>query len=587
MNIGVLGWWSNGNQGDFAILESLKRALAPHRVVAIDLPFAINRDKVERLNLLDFLILGGGGLFQEAPPPPFDTFDLWGRSLRTPLGVAGVGFDAVEAKWRKAVEALVDQARFFYVRDEASREIVGHAKVQVAPDLSFLYPLFEGAVAPLPPRNPPLCGVNLRAVPGLDLGRWLEALRALPARLRGIPLSTYATWQEAAILRQLDENCAPTFTPALYDGLDLMVGTAFHSIVFAIQAGVPVLAIAYAPKVRRFMAEVGLVHYTLEPDGWDQLSLLYARLVAERESVAEHLRQTSAALTRAAREAFAAIKEEIETSARPRRWAGPRVSIVVVGSRSEAANRLTLASCLSQTHENLEIVLTMNGDRAATEAASPLPDRVKIVPVRADESVAEQLNRAFAQATGEYLSWTVAGNAYTHDAIACLLHRLQQDPACDAVYADYYTVREDGCILNVHRVESAAKLFRRNVIGPCFLYRSRLQEKVGPYRAQAPSVAYDYWLRAHRAGRLQPVHARLLYAQASQDAAQKQAQEERRTRHLWRSSAPAPTRALWHILDNDRTERWVIRPLLALLHKAQSAYQRIRLGRGRGSFYEN
>jgi hypothetical protein len=44
VNIGIIGWWRHDNQGDFRILENVTRALAPHRVVPIDLPFTFNED---------------------------------------------------------------------------------------------------------------------------------------------------------------------------------------------------------------------------------------------------------------------------------------------------------------------------------------------------------------------------------------------------------------------------------------------------------------------------------------------------------------------------------------------------------------
>jgi polysaccharide pyruvyl transferase WcaK-like protein len=36
VNVGVIGWWNNGNQGDFAILDNITQALAPQHVVPID-----------------------------------------------------------------------------------------------------------------------------------------------------------------------------------------------------------------------------------------------------------------------------------------------------------------------------------------------------------------------------------------------------------------------------------------------------------------------------------------------------------------------------------------------------------------------
>ena len=182
MNIGILGWWRASNQGDFAIRRNLEHALAPHCVVPIDLPFELTRDEVDRLNLLDFLLLGGGGLFQDAPPVPFDIFDTWGAQLKTPIGVVGVGIDAVTPEYHLAVSSLVEQARFFYVRDRESQDLIQHPKVQVMPDLSFLCPFPQAIAAPISQRQP-VCGINLRTLPSLDVDQWMRVLRQLPVHL--------------------------------------------------------------------------------------------------------------------------------------------------------------------------------------------------------------------------------------------------------------------------------------------------------------------------------------------------------------------------------------------------------------------
>ena len=270
MNIGILGWWRASNQGDFAIRRNLEQGLAPHRVVPIDLPFELTRDELDRLNLLDFLILGGGGLFQDTPPIPFETFDQWGAQLKTPIGVVGVGIDAVTPEYRLAMSSLVEQARFFYVRDRESQNLIQHPKVQVMPDLSFLYPFPQVVTTPIA-RPQPVCGVNLRAFPSLDVDLWIKRLRQLPVHLRGIPFSTYGIWHEVQTLRRLDPDCPSSFDAGLYQGLDLMIGTAFHSVVFAIQAAIPTIAIVGTPKVGRLLTDLGLSQWMLGLNDWDKL----------------------------------------------------------------------------------------------------------------------------------------------------------------------------------------------------------------------------------------------------------------------------------------------------------------------------
>ena len=253
MHIGAIGWWNYDNQGDLAMLAALRQGLAPHQVVPIDIGFPANEDTIYRLNRLDYVILGGGTLIPGRPDAPFDTFDQWADQLKCPLGAIGLGVDPVEEQYWPAVDALLDRAQFFFVRDRASHTLLrGHPHVQVAPDLTFAYPLPACEDRRRDSGTAPVCGVNLRRAPGLDPEPWLETMAQLPLSVPGIPLSSFHVWTERSLLQQLDPDCPERFDPALYRQIDFMIGTAFHSILFAVQAAVPVIAIDYAPKGAQF-----------------------------------------------------------------------------------------------------------------------------------------------------------------------------------------------------------------------------------------------------------------------------------------------------------------------------------------------
>jgi polysaccharide pyruvyl transferase WcaK-like protein len=568
LNIGVIGWWRHDNQGDFTILDNMTRGLAPHRVVPIDLPFFVNDDTLRRLNLLDFLILGGGGLFQQIPPSPFDTFDQWGQGLQTPIGAAGVGVDSIPDDYRRSVTALVEQARFFAVRDAASQQIVGHPSVRVAPDLTFLYPMRPPAGDGVPLSDRPVCGVNLRQSPGLDAAQWVSTLKKLPVHLRGVPLSGLGVWQEHAILQQLDAECTAAFHPGLYTGLDLMIGTAFHAVVFAVQAAVPTIAIAYAPKVKRFMTDLGLADYVIEPKDWRRLPELVAQLLGQHDPLSEHLRRRTTALSQEMQRAFADMRRVIEgSSVGSSSRSGPWVSAVVIGTNSEAADRSTVASCLDQTYPNVELIYVGNRLPADSTALTSSA-RVRVLPGDPAESLGACLNRAFSEASGEYLTWTLGGNLYAQDAFACMVDRLESAPDCDMVYTDYYTLQWAGLLADVYPTDAADKLFRRDVIGPSFLYRRQIANEIGAFDPDTPLPAYNYWLRAHAACRLQPMHARLFYALTSNlDGGGGEA--ERQVRRQWRSCKPRAEQAFWRIVDSDAVEASVVRPLLAARRKVK------------------
>jgi polysaccharide pyruvyl transferase WcaK-like protein len=560
VNVGVIGWWNNGNQGDFAILDSITRALAPQRVVPIDVPFVITPDEIERLNQLDFLIFGGGGLLTTSPAVPFDTFDVWGNDLHTPIGIVGLGVDEVKPEHQRAVQQLLDRAAFAFVRDTTSRQLLNHPKVQLMPDVTFFQP---DTIAPRQVASArPICGVNLRSLTPDDRQQWIATIKALPLQLRGVPLSTYGAFEELEILREIDPLVSGAFNPAALQSLDLMIGTAFHAVIFAIQAGVPVIAISYAAKVERLMNELGLAEYVLKIDEWRKLPALVARVIAQHDQIAARLREITAQLSQATQQIMQEVRHTVELV--PSRSAsGPRVSIVLLGSDSEEATKLTLESCLQQTCSNAEVIMVSTCQRQVSEAA------VRQVVCADTASSAQRINLGLRQSSGQYVTWIVAGDRYTLDALAVLANRLQHEPACAVVYADFYGLREPRLITFARSVVDAGKLMRRDVIGPCFLFRKALAAKLNFLDEDAALPAYDFWLRASQAERLLPVHARLMYCWYPNGMPDDR-MAERQTRQQRRKVQALPRRAVANIVDNEVVETIAVQPLLKLRRRLKS-----------------
>ncbi|MGI6381239.1 MAG: polysaccharide pyruvyl transferase family protein [Anaerolineae bacterium] len=542
MNIGAIGWWSYHNQGDLAMLAALRQGLAPHTVVPIDTGFAATPDAVYRLNRLDYLLLGGGTLIADRPAPPFDTFEEWMDDLACPLGVVGLGVDPVHPAHWPTVEAMLDRASFWYVRDQQSRHnLHDHPKVQVAPDLSFLRPLSVRPFAgePLGPR--PLCAVNLRrgAAADLDPDPWVAAIRRLPLRLVAIPLSTYAAFDERLILQQLDPDVAPQFDAALYQQADLVIGTAYHAVLFAVQAGSPVIAIGYAPKVDQFMQENGLGRWLIRPDEPAKLASRVEELLSEHASVAAKLVQIRDRLHQEARAAIEDVHQAISAGGPRISRSGPRATIAVIGSGDPLADRRTLASCIRQTYGNVQVLL---------------------VDANPPENIAIRLQRTLARSSGEYLGWIGTSERLATDAIDCLASRLTEDPDLDVVYADYQAVDAEGLPVGQHVVPDANKLYRRDVVGPCFLMRRRLLRTLARVSRETPLMAYGLWLAAHPTHKLAPFHAPLCRSSRPVTSPAYVAQE-RATRRIWRQTQPALWQAAWQVIDSRLGERLLMQPL--------------------------
>jgi colanic acid/amylovoran biosynthesis protein len=81
----------------------------------------------------------------------------------------------------------------------------------------------------------------------------------------------------------LDGPLAPTTLQALYREMDYFIGTRMHSVIFALNEGVPTLAIGYLHKTRGMLAEAGLSEYGLELNSLNSTQILehFDRLVAQ------------------------------------------------------------------------------------------------------------------------------------------------------------------------------------------------------------------------------------------------------------------------------------------------------------------
>jgi len=441
VNVGVLGYYGYGNAGDEIIFDTLRHFLEPHRLFPIQIPFRYSEESIERLNNFDFLILGGGGLFQKAPLSPFDSFDRWMSRLKVPIGVLGLGVERLDPQFEAATHQLCERATFFVVRDEESQRLVGHPKVQVAPDLTFYRPrraeIGQRAVDGI------LCGVNLRPIHA-GVSDWMDAVQALPCRKRAVLLSTHPAMGERETLLVIDPECPDHFSVDAYADLDLMVVTAFHAAVFAIQNGVPVIAINYNPKVRRLMEAVGLVDYVLEWQEWGYLRPCYEQVLRNRDGIRRQMLDHTSWAETELQELLQRVRQEIEKvgdaalTVRSSERGSPMVSIIVLGSdSSQESLATTVHSCLDQSHANVEVLWTGSSDEWS-HLVQTLPADGRMRPLGAEERDTGQAVAVLGSAIGSYVTWLRAGDWLVADAIATLVGALEARPVAALAYADHY-----------------------------------------------------------------------------------------------------------------------------------------------------
>lgn len=193
----------------------------------------------------------------------------------------------------------------------------------------------------------------------------------------------------------------------------------------------------------------------------------------------------------------------------------PLVSIILPTYNGAKYLRQSIASCLGQSHQNLELVIVVDGSTDDTDSvlADFSDPRLRIVRHERNRGLPEALNTGFANSRGDFLTWTSDDNWYATDAIAEMVDFLETHPSVGLVYADMWLVNEEGQMqeLDVQPPEHL-KTQPWNGIYACFMYRREVYKTIGEYDpATRLAEDYDYWLRIAERYEIAPLHHRLYY----------------------------------------------------------------------------
>ena len=116
----------------------------------------------------------------------------------------------------------------------------------------------------------------------------------------------------------LEERFTHYEIKSVFTNLSYLVGTRFHSVIFALTAGVPAMAIEYEHKTSGIMQDLGLDEWVLpiEDVTSGKLTALFDRLVLDREAYVRKLYEVLPAYTAKAAGAGRMIQEAYELSQR-------------------------------------------------------------------------------------------------------------------------------------------------------------------------------------------------------------------------------------------------------------------------------
>lgn len=119
----------------------------------------------------------------------------------------------------------------------------------------------------------------------------------------------------------LTENMTHYDIKAMYDNLDVIIGTRFHSVIFSLTSYVPALAIEYEHKTGGIMRDLGLSEWVIKIEATEPkvLEEKIDALIAERTTYTKHLKKTLPSYIDQARQAIVYVDEAYQEAVRRRK----------------------------------------------------------------------------------------------------------------------------------------------------------------------------------------------------------------------------------------------------------------------------
>lgn len=178
---------------------------------------------------------------------------------------------------------------------------------------------------------------------------------------------------------------------------------------------------------------------------------------------------------------------------------GPQISIVMPVYNGERYLREAVESVIAQEFTDWELIFVddCSTDRspAIMEQYRAKDERIRVIHNETNQKLPRSLNIGFAQARGNYFTWTSDDNRYKPQALGEMLAYLETHREIGLVYADMDYIDECGDKTGFFS-RSEEELYSCNCVGACFLYQREAAQKVGEYDANMFLVEdYDYWIR--------------------------------------------------------------------------------------------
>jgi Glycosyl transferase family 2 len=182
----------------------------------------------------------------------------------------------------------------------------------------------------------------------------------------------------------------------------------------------------------------------------------------------------------------------------------PLVSVLMPAYNAEAFLTEAVASVLSQTYENLELIVVDDGSEDATAniVAAIKDPRLKVIS-RSHEGLSGARNHLLSLARGELLAWMDADDISVRERLARQVEFLQTTPDVSVVGTWAASIDSKGkvCPMVAHQppIEDVAirgEMLRTNCfVNGSVMFRQRAVRSVRFHSDLAPAEDYDFWMR--------------------------------------------------------------------------------------------
>lgn len=184
----------------------------------------------------------------------------------------------------------------------------------------------------------------------------------------------------------------------------------------------------------------------------------------------------------------------------------PKISIVTVSYNQEEFLAAAIDSVLDQNYPNLEYIVIDGGSTdASVEIIESYGQKIDYWLSEPDDGQSEALNKGFARATGDIISWLNSDDTYnsgTFDAVAAAFRDADVQIAMSETFA---YIQSDGIVYSsgsnaFHGHDTLVRFWRTGgmtINQPCVFFRRSLFDKVGARVDEDLHLAMDYdlWLR--------------------------------------------------------------------------------------------